>query len=177
MDVWRTFNKNMTNTEDCPENSNDINPGESEQLSRQERINHHARLIGNWKANKQPKYEAENAARLHIYNRKKLREAGGIIDGHRAGEGREQYNAKRRNEYAEAKGGIVREYQGGLSDEARKERHRVKNLEAQARFRAKKSTAEQSAERAARRHRAKEREAEAVELAEIARMHDADGIS
>lgn len=173
----------MTKDKDCPEKTNNElrsdaeNADGMEKLSKQERIIRNARIIGGWKVEKQPTYEADNAGRLHTRNRRELREAGAAIDEHRAGEGREQYNAKRREEYAEAQGGEVREYRGGLSDDDRKERDRVKNLEAQARFRAKTSTSDQSAKRAERRRRAKEREAEAAELAEIARMQDAGEIS
>lgn len=165
----------MNNPKDCPEKSNDgvavnfVDAAEMKRLTKDELINERARKIAQWQSETLPKAEADNAARLHPRNKRSLREAGAAIDKHRAGEGRDTYNRKQREAYEEKKGSKPREYVAGLSEEDRAERDRVKNVEAQSKVRSKKTTAQQSAERAERRRKAKEREAEAAELGAIAR--------
>ncbi|MBJ7578152.1 hypothetical protein JHC09_09655 [Devosia sp. MC532] len=133
-------------------------------LERRESFRQRLEVISHWKKEVQSKAERHNASRLHSRNRRSLREVGGLIDDYRAGEGRVAYNLKQREAYASKKNGAVREYVSGLDPEERAARDLSKNAEAQARARSKKTTAEQSAERALRRKKKKERDAELAEL-------------
>lgn len=165
----------MNNPGDYQENTNDtvaagfVDTAEAERLTTEAQADQRARKIAGWLSDTLPKSLADNAARLHTHNKRVLREAGAAIDEFRAGEGRDDYNRKQREVYAEKKGSAPREYVSGLTEEDRAERDRIKNAEAQARARSRKTTAQQSAERAERRRKKKEREAEDAELEAIAR--------
>lgn len=124
----------MTIDDDCPQNPNSaavagfVDQAQVDRLT-ESRASLHARLARDWKRDKQPQAEAANAERLHSRNRGAVREAGAVIDAHRAGDGREAYNEKRRETYAEDKGSAPREYVSGLSDEEKKARRRKKDRE------------------------------------------------
>lgn len=164
----------MNNPKDCKEISNDAvtaafaDGAEIERLTKAALISQRAIAMSKWQTDTLPKALADNAERLHTTNKQALRKAGAAVDEFRAGEGRDDYNRKQREVYAEKKGSAPREYVSGLTEGDRAERDRIKNTEAQARARSKKTTAQQSAERAERRRKKKEREAEDAELEAIA---------
>lgn len=162
----------MTKSEDCPSKTNNeiraefVDTAVADRLMQGTNIANTLRLAAEWKS-KLPKIEAANAERLHTRNRNALREAGGIIDAHRSGEGRAEYNEKQRKIYAQEKGAAPREYLTGLPPEERATRLAAQNAKAQAKVRAGQTKEEQSAARADRRRRAKER-AKAVSDAALA---------
>lgn len=125
----------MNNQDDCPSKSNNcavagfVDSGEVERLSKEAQINKRVRAIARWQTETLPKALADNAARLHSPNKQALREAGAAIDAHRAGEGKDAYNLKRRKVYADEKGGPSREYVRGLTEEEKKARRLEKDRE------------------------------------------------
>lgn len=165
----------MANSEDCPTKTNNGDKSDTADatvLSDQaasDRAKDLVKLIVVYKRN-QPKDEAHNAERLHASNRRKLRETGAVIDEHRAGEGRDAYNTKRRAEYEPA-GPSKRAYVTGLSEEAkaerRRERDRLRKVEAR-----KAATQEQKATEAARK---KQKRRDNAELEAIAARADGLG--
>ena len=157
----------MTKEKDCPQSSNEglcasfLDAAEAEAVAALDG-NALPKLMADWLA-KLPADEAHNAARHHATNKRKLREAGSIIDEHRkTPEGRAIYNAKAREEYVPV-GPVKRAYVTGLSDAEKAEHARKRNVAAQAKFRAGMTQADKEA--AALRKREKRAAQKASETA------------
>jgi hypothetical protein len=146
----------MTIDDDCPSNSNSapvagfVDQAQVDRLT-ESRASRHARLARDWKRDKQPQAEAANAERLFAHNRGTLRKAGAAIDAHRAGDGKEAYNEKKRDAYAEGIGSAPREYVTGLTDEEKKARRRERDRERKRAARRLMTQADRDAEAAKKR--------------------------
>ncbi|WP_172125396.1 hypothetical protein [Devosia sp. 919] len=145
----------MTNSDDCPPRTNSdaqaclVDGSEVERLSRLSQI---VDLAKNWNATTLPKAEQDNAARLHLRNKRLLREAGAIIDKHRqTEEGRAAYNEAERQRYAADKGTPPREYVTGLPEEEKAQRRRAKDRARKNAKRASMTQVDRDAEAAAKR--------------------------